>query len=65
MDESRAIEVCKRGQGADCCRYLAFGGGWRCAKLDFDGLRPIIEKRTAEGTMSAKADLCPGIPFDD
>lgn len=64
MTEQRATDVCKRGQGADCCRYLAVHNGWRCAKLT-DGLREMIDKRIAEGTMGAQGDNCPGVPFDD
>jgi hypothetical protein len=64
MTEERSIEICKRGQGAECCRYLAVYEGFRCAKLT-DGLREMIDKRSAEGTMGAKGDNCEGIPFDE
>lgn len=56
-DEHRA-NVCRMGQGADCCRYLTMGSqGWSCAKRT--SLRFVIDRRVAE--MTAKGDNCDGV----
>ena len=57
MEMDFAKEMCKIGQGADCCRYLTGGQtGLECAKLT--GLRAVIDARAA--TMTAQSDNCPG-----
>lgn len=49
-------EVCKIGQGADCCKYLMMGTiGFECGKLGV--FRKYIDERT---DMSAKGDNCDG-----
>lgn len=51
-------DVCKIGQGKDCCRYLMVGGnGFECGKLTV--FKPIIDARVRK--MSAKSDNCEGI----
>lgn len=56
-DEHRA-NVCKLGQGADCCRYLGMGaGGWSCEKRG--SFRVAIDGRAE--TMRAKGDNCDGV----
>ena len=51
--------VCKIGQGADCCRYLACGSkGLECLK--HTELQPELDKRAMLKTMHAQADNCPG-----
>ena len=51
-------EVCKMGQGADCCRYITVGAeGFLCAKDD-PYLKPAIDRRVIQ--MTAKGDNCDG-----
>lgn len=59
VDDKHAKEVCKIGQGAECCRYLAMGSkGWSCEK--FGSLSRMLDARVREGTMRAKGDNCEG-----
>lgn len=52
-------EVCKIGQGADCCRYIVAGkGGIECAKLST--MKPAIDSRVEAGMFVAQADNCEG-----
>jgi hypothetical protein len=52
--------TCKPGQQAATCRYLGCGAdGWVCMKLT--DLAPLLDSRAAEGSMSARADNCPGV----
>lgn len=50
--------VCKIGQGAACCRYLAMGIDWSCLKRS--SLKALLDERAAAGTMSARGDNCEG-----
>lgn len=53
-------EVCKIGQGEECCAYFVIGaGGSECAKGTM--LAYNIELRLANGTMNAKGDNCEGM----
>ncbi len=54
-----ANDVCKMGQGADCCKYLMAGpNGLECAKDPANfGFKDQIE---ANNTMTAKGDNCDG-----
>lgn len=53
-------DVCKLGQGSDCCRYITAGAaGIECAK--HTGLKAIIDKRVEEGTFTAQGDNCEGL----
>lgn len=57
-------DVCKIGQGHDCCRYLTMGAdGWNCEK--HTGLGLIIDGRVSAGEMTARGDNCPGLPGDE
>jgi len=59
VDDAHAKTVCKIGQGAACCRYLAMGGnGWSCEKGS--NLRYHLDARVAQGTMNARGDNCDG-----
>lgn len=52
------IDVCKMGQGVDCCRYLICGGnGFECTKTT--SLKDIIDTRVNQ--MNAKSDNCGGV----
>ncbi len=55
--------ICKLGQGKDCCRYLIAGGvGFQCAKLETEA-KKILDERVAAGQMSAQSDNCKGVPM--
>lgn len=60
---SRQIrEVCRIGQGADCCRFLSNDGtGFHCAKLN-DHLVEQIEVRRPD--MIAQGDNCAGFALE-
>lgn len=50
--------VCKIGQGANCCRYILCGqNGFECGKLT--KLKESIDKRV--NIMAAKGDNCKGL----
>ena len=52
-------EVCKIGQGADCCRYIASGkDGIVCLKLT--DLKETVDKRVKDGLFTATGDNCEG-----
>lgn len=58
MDDSYVNDVCKIGQGSDCCRYLMMGsGGFECAKASAM-MRNAIDARASR--MTAKGDNCSG-----
>jgi len=51
--------VCKIGQGHDCCRYLMVGaGGFECAK--HGSLQALLDSRVATKTIVARGDNCDG-----
>lgn len=54
-------EVCKIGQGNDCCRYIMVGGleGVECVK--HSDLKKIMDARVANKEMTAQGDNCDGI----
>lgn len=57
--EQTSIEVCKRGQGEKCCRYLIVNGAnWCCAKDS--NFQSAIDERFA--SMKAKGNNCSGPP---
>lgn len=55
--------VCKIGQGRDCCRYLSCSvKGFECEKLG--ALKDVIDNRAK--FMSAQSDNCEGVSkYDD
>lgn len=53
-------DVCKMGQGADCCRYLVMGKGWECAKET--SMKATIDARVHSYT--AKSDNCKGFEIE-
>ncbi len=60
IDDKDITEVCKLGQGEECCAYLILGSsGAKCAKGTM--LAYNIELRLANGTMNAKGDNCEGM----
>lgn len=51
-------DVCKIGQGRECCRYVVGGpGGLECGKLT-PSLKAAIDQRAE--SMVAQSDNCPG-----
>jgi hypothetical protein len=65
FSSSHVEEVCKIGQGAECCRYLVGSAeGMHCAKLA-PGLAEQIDRRHAVGAMIARGDNCPGRPGEE
>lgn len=59
-NEKYVDDVCKMGQGADCCRYLGRGeDGWECFKES--GLKATIDARV---DMTAKSDNCKGFEIE-
>lgn len=63
LDRERLTDVCKLGEGSTCCRYVVMAAGWVCAKNT--ELRPTIEGRIADGSMTAQGDNCAGLPLED
>jgi hypothetical protein len=60
LNNKHITEICKMGQGKDCCRYLTCGSeGFMCAKLN-PSLAMILDKRVREETITARADNCKG-----
>lgn len=56
--------ICKIGQGNDCCRYLMMGsGGWECAKGT--SLQRTLDIRAEFGKMTARGDNCEGKTFKE
>lgn len=54
--------VCKIGQGHDCCRYLICGvDGFQCEKLG--ALKEVIDSKVQY--MSAQSDNCEGVSNHD
>lgn len=52
--------VCKMGQGAVTCRYLAVGNGFICAKTN-PSLKALLDEKVASGKMGSKGDNCEGM----
>lgn len=54
-----AKEVCRMGQGHDCCRYLTMGpDGWSCQK--HGQFTALLDSRALAREMVARADNCEG-----
>jgi hypothetical protein len=65
IPEEYVVETCKRGQGAECCRYLLVGWNedtkgteWQCGK--HTPLRSYLDGKVNNNTMNSKGDNCPG-----
>lgn len=60
VDMEWATQVCKLGQGAKCCRYLAVGkGGFTCLKGE-PNTAEYLDARVAAGTIHSRSDNCTG-----
>jgi hypothetical protein len=60
LSPSVVQDICKMGQGNNCCRYLIVdpGIGFTCAKLT--SLRVTIDIRANNNQMTAISDNCDG-----
>ena len=62
VSQEHADQVCKKGQGAETCRFLILAtGGWTCGKADAGRFFSIIEH---QDSMRAQGNHCPGIDTD-
>lgn len=54
MTSDEAEQICKLGQGEECCAFLAVGGdGFQCLRMDYPANITIIN-RLEKSTMVAK-----------
>lgn len=52
-------EVCKIGQGKECCRYLVMGArGFECVK--YSEMATVLDLRVETDTIVAQGDNCEG-----
>lgn len=51
-------EICKIGQGNECCRYLIIGNGFECAKGT--DLQQHLDLRVKTLSITARGDNCNG-----
>lgn len=60
VEKDHVNNVCKIGQGYECCRYLTFSGkyGFQCEKES--SLKEILDDRAKSETMIARGDNCVG-----
>lgn len=57
-------DVCKIGQGSDCCRYIFIGpDSWGCAKV-VAHLKQRLDAQVDREEMTAIGDNCPGWPSE-
>jgi hypothetical protein len=57
-------EVCKIGQGEECCRYLTCGSkGFECAKNT--PLQITLDDRVLKDQMNAQGDNCDGMDNEE
>lgn len=62
LDMEHVKDVCKIGQGHNCCRYLICGAnGFQCEKLG--PLKGVIDRKVQY--MSAQSDNCEGVNNHD
>lgn len=60
IPEDMRDNVCKMGQGHDCCRYMVVSGdGISCAKNS--QFHKTIDQRVALEKMTARGDNCEGL----
>lgn len=65
ISKERATEVCKIGQGAECCRYLFAGpAGLECGKLNKE-MKAFADHKVKTGQFSAQGDNCEGVKMED
>lgn len=60
MLSNNILNVCKIGQGADCCKYLLMGSeGFECGKIDKE-MKKTIDENWAKNAHVAQSDNCEG-----
>lgn len=65
LERAYLREICRIGQGADCCRYLIGDDtGLHCAKHAPE-LASQLDERVRLETIHARGDNCPGKPFEE
>lgn len=58
-------DVCKIGQGHDCCRYLVVApGGFECGKLE-PPVKYVLDRRVRNEQITARGDNCEGKEVGD
>ena len=59
MITTHVKDICKIGQGHDCCRYLVMGStGFACAK--YSSAKSILDARVKNHDIVARGDNCDG-----
>ena len=59
INEECLKNICKIGQGHECCRYLVLTSeGWSCAK--HTNLRIHLDIRVEKKSIGARGDNCEG-----
>lgn len=57
-------DICKIGQGHQCCRYLVMGTqGFECAK--HSELAKLLDQRVETQTITARGDNCEGKTIEE
>jgi len=59
ISEEHLREVCKAGQGAECCRYIVLGDALECSKGTPLGV--LLDSRAKRGEILAQGDNCDGL----
>jgi len=60
MNKDYIYNVCKIGQGKECCRYLTVDpDGWSCERND-PSMKAIIDKRVSDNQFTACGINCDG-----
>ncbi len=60
ITEETLKNICKIGQGENCCRYLLCGqNGFECGK--HTNLKTTLDNRVNSNLMVAKGDNCEGL----
>lgn len=60
ISDERLKNICKIGQGNECCRYILGGNnGFECGK--HSKLKKEIDDRVNSNFMIAKGDNCEGL----
>lgn len=55
------LNVCRIGQGADCCKYLVMGAhGFKCMKIN-ESTKVLIDDNWVRNHHVAQGDNCDGI----
>ena len=55
-------EVCKIGQGKECCRYIGVSDSFECMK--HSSLKNALDARVQSKTITARGDNCGGNESD-